>query len=57
MLSNCYDLSFSNKLTERANNHRKIHASHSYVKQIKCKIFTSKFIRCANAEHAIGILV
>ena len=33
MLSNFNDLQFSNKLTERANNHRKIHASHGYIKQ------------------------
>ena len=33
MLSNCYDLKFSNTLTKRANNHLKIQASHSYIKQ------------------------
>ena len=33
MFSNCYDLYFSSKLTERVNNHQKIQASHRDIEQ------------------------
>ena len=42
MFSSCYDLQFSNKLTERANNHQEIQASHSYIKQ-NAKFFPLTF--------------